>query len=73
MRGIEHAEKRAGHSAGSRDYGRQVARGSCAHNMPIVQLGQAEENGPLPERQQEAGRAGVVLLALRVHGGRVLQ
>ena len=73
MRGIEHAKKRAGHSAVSWDHGRQVARGSCAHDLPVVQLRQAEENGPLPERHQEAGRIGLVLLPLRVHGGRVLQ
>lgn len=46
-----------------------VDRERNADHLPGVQRQQEEENGSVPERQQEAGRDRSILLALRVDGG----
>ena len=45
-----------------------VDRGRNANDLPRVQRQPEEENGPLPERQPEAGRDRGEMLALRLGG-----
>lgn len=47
------------------------AQRDAANDMPPVFAYAAEEVGPMPERDVQAGRGGFPLLALRVQGGRL--
>jgi hypothetical protein len=49
---------------------RSVAGQSRTDDMPGMQSPSKEENRPLPEREPDAGRGGLDLLALRLEGGR---
>ncbi|SMO69659.1 hypothetical protein [Paracoccus laeviglucosivorans] len=53
------------HSAGSGNTGSALARQQRQDDLPCVQSQPKEENRPMLEHYKEAGRAGVVLLALR--------
>ncbi|MDD9726120.1 hypothetical protein PVV74_11695 [Roseovarius sp. SK2] len=52
-------------SGGQRDRG-QAAGGDAAHDMPGMQPTSKEEARPMPERDVQAGRDRLALLALRV-------
>ena len=56
-----------GNPASGRDHGAAVARDG-ANDLPRVQSAQAEQVGPVPERDVHAGRGGVEMLALRDSG-----
>lgn len=60
-----------GNSRPARDY-RPVSVRQSAHDLSRVFGGQKEKAGPVPERDVSAGWGPMVLLALRVSGGRVL-
>jgi hypothetical protein len=47
----------------------EVARQSRPDNVPGMQPHPKEENRPMPECEQDAGRGGVELLALRMERG----
>ena len=53
------------HSAGGGNTGPALARQQRQDDLPGVQPQPKEENRPVLEHHQQAGRAGVVLLALR--------
>lgn len=57
--------QRNGHSAGGWHSAAPVAREQRPVGLPGVQPQPKEENQPVLEHHQKAGRAGVVLLALR--------
>jgi len=42
---------------------------NATHDMPGVQPAPAQENRPMPERDNQAGRGGVGMLALRMERG----
>ena len=47
---------------------RQAGERDAAGDMPGVQPRQAQQDGPVPERDVQAGRGGLALLALRPLG-----
>lgn len=60
------------HSGGSRDTHAPMAGQSRADDLSRVQPQPEEENRPMPEHQQDAGRAGVELPPLRAQRRGVL-
>jgi hypothetical protein len=66
MRG-DHADK-LGNLPGSRDH-RSRHDGHATHHLPQVQRSKAQQAGHLLERNIQAGRGRLALLALRLEGG----
>ena len=63
---------RAGHPEQGGDRRQTMDRGSCEDDVPGVQREQGQEDGPMPERDEEAVRDRVDVLALQLDGGSVL-
>lgn len=55
-----------------RDHRQAMGRGSRKDALPGMQRQQDQENGSMPERNEEAGRSGVDVLALQLERGGVL-
>lgn len=57
--------ERIGHSTGGRDWSAAVDGKRGADDLPGMQRGAEEKNRSMPERDAQAGRDGLALLALR--------
>lgn len=60
------------HTGGSRDTDAEMAGEQRADDLPRMQRQPQKENRPMPERDPNAGRRGLVLPALRSQGRGVL-
>lgn len=54
-----------GNSERGRDHGLQALVWDGTHHLPRVQRNQAEQDGQVPQRDVQARRRGLALLALR--------
>ncbi len=67
---IEHGNS-VGNPGSARDH-RAAKLGDAADNLPGMLCGEEEKNRPLPLGDVQAGRDRLVLLALRMEGGRLV-